>query len=268
MIIDVNAYLGHYPFRKLRLTSAPAMIKQMDAHGIDVSVVTSLHAVFYRDAHRGNEELLEDTRPFPTRLIPIPTINPKYVGWERDLNEAVERWKAKGVTLLPEHHGYSLTSELGRAALSRIAKYDVPVILTQRLEDRRQRHHWDRAEDLTMATLTEVAAKHPTLRVLLSNWIGLKGTELIAAGLRGRCLIDFARLHVLMSKDVPSLIDTLGIESIGFGSHAPFDYLGPSLVKMANIAAKLHKEDHEKIAWKNAAAFFRLEIVAGRLISK
>jgi predicted TIM-barrel fold metal-dependent hydrolase len=268
MIIDVNAYLGHYPFRPLRFTSAPKMIEHMNAHGIDMAVVSSLHAVFYRDAHRGNEELFQDVRQFPDRLIPIATVNPKYVGWERDLEEAVERGSAKGVTLLPEHHGYSLTGELGRVALSRIAGYGLPVVLTQRLEDRRQRHHWDVAEDLTTATLIEVATTHPSLRCLLSNWIGLNGPELIAAGLRGRCLIDFARLHVLLNKDVSKLIDELRVDSIAFGSHMPFDYLGPSLVKLANIAALFPGEDYEKIAWQNAASFFRLDIADGRTVPR
>ena len=68
MIIDVNAYLGHYPFRQLRFTSAARMIEHMDAHGIDMAVVSSLHAVFYRDAQRGNEELFEEVRQFPDRL--------------------------------------------------------------------------------------------------------------------------------------------------------------------------------------------------------
>ena len=261
MIIDVNACLGHYPFRQLRFTSAPRMIEHMNANGIDMAVVSSLHAAFYRDAHSGNEELFQDVRQFPDRLIPVATINPRYVGWERDLEEAVARGGAKGVTLLPEHHGYSLTGELGRAALSRIARYDLPLVLTQRLEDRRQRHHWDVAEDLTTAALVEAATTHPSLRILLCNWIGLKGTELIAAGLRGRCLIDFARLHVLLNKDVPKLIDELRVESIAFGSHMPFDYLGPSLVKLANLAALVSDEDYEKIAWKNAASFFRVDVL-------
>ena len=73
--------------------------------------------------------------------------------------------------------------------------------------------------------------------------------------MRGRCLIDFARLNVLMRKDVPKLIGALGVEAIAYGSHMPFDYLGPSLVKLANLAT-LPPQDYEKIAWRNAAGFF------------
>ena len=259
MIVDVNAFLGHYPFRQLKITTAEAMVRQMDAHGIDVALVSSLHAVFYRDSHRGNEELFAETSKFPQRLVPIATVNPNYVGWQEDLKESVERFDAKGITLLPGHHGYELTDETGRAALDKIAEYDLPLVLTQRLEDRRQRHHWDQAEDMKMAVLSEVALAYPKLRFLLSNWVKVEPEQLLAAQLKGRCLIDFARLHVVLRKEVPKLIEALGIESIAYGSHMPFDYLGPSLVKLANLET-LTPEDYQRIAWKNAAEFFRLEV--------
>lgn len=258
MIIDVNTALGHYPFRRLRSNQAGPMVEAMDAAGIDRAVVSSLHAVFYRDAHRGNEELHEETRPHAGRFVSVATVNPKYVGWRKDLDEAINRWKMKAVTLVPEHHGYSLTDEHGQAALAAIAEYDLPLVLTQRFEDRRQKHHWDVAEDLKPSTLVEIARAHPRLRFLLCNWAGLNGPGLAAAGLKGRCLIDFARLHVLMFADVPKLIAALGVEAIAFGTHMPFDYAGPSLVKLASLK-DLPAADQEKIAWRNAAAFLKLE---------
>lgn len=258
MIIDVNACLGHYPFRQLRFNTAETMIGLMDRNGIDRAVVSSLHAVFYRDAHRGNLDLHEETKVHGSRFIPVATVNPKYVGWERDLAESIERWKMKAVTLVPEHHGYALSDEHGRAALARIAQYGVPVVLMQRFEDRRQRHHWDRAEDLQVAALLDAARAHPTLKFLLVNWLGLDGARLVEAGLKGRCLIDFARTQIVYRKDALRLMDTLGVEAMAFGSHMPFDYVGPSLIKLANIET-LRPADHEAVAWRNAAKFLGLE---------
>jgi predicted TIM-barrel fold metal-dependent hydrolase len=257
MIIDVNACLGHYPFRPLRHNTAAGLVALMDRNGIDRAVVSSLHAVFYRDAHRANDELIDQTAPYGGRLIPIGTVNPKYVGWERDLAELVEQRKLKAITLVPEHHGYSLADEHGRAALQRIAGYGVPVMLMQRFEDRRQRHRWDQAEDLSVAALLEAARAHPKLRFLLANWIGLDGARLLDAGLKGRCLIDIARIQVVYRKEVPRLIETLGVEAVAFGSHLPFDYVGPSLVKLADIE-QLRPADREAIAWRNAATFLGL----------
>ncbi len=258
MIIDVNAAIGHYPFRRLLGNRAGTMVEAMDANGIDRAVVSSLHAVFYRDAHRGNEDLYEETRPHAGRFVLVATVNPRYVGWRADLDEAITRWKMKAVTLVPEHHGYALGDEHGQAALAAIAEYGVPLVLTQRFEDRRQKHHWDIAEDLKPSAVEEAARAHPRLKFLLSNWAGLNGPSLAAAGLKGRCLIDFARLHVLMFAHVPALIEALGVEAIAFGSHMPFDYAGPSLVKLANLK-DLPADDQEKIAWRNASTFLGID---------
>jgi predicted TIM-barrel fold metal-dependent hydrolase len=257
MIIDLNASLGPYPFRRLPATTAVDLIGQMDRAGIDRAVVTSLPAVFYRDVHQGNAALRVEIEPHRARLIPVATLNPKYPGWERDLAEALGPWRMKAVALWPEYHCYTLAGSEGRAALAAIAAAGVPVMLTQRLEDRRQRHAWDQAEDLSVASLLEAARAHPRLRFLLVNWAGLDGPKLAAAGLRGRCLIDFARLQVVNRKEVAKLIAALGVESVGFGSHLPFDYAGPALVKLANLEG-LPAADYERIAWRNAAAMLGL----------
>jgi uncharacterized protein len=258
VIIDVNAYLGHYPFMQLRHNTAEKMTALMDRNGVDLAVVSSLHSVFYRDVHRGNEELNEEIKNHRARFLPIATVNPKYVGWQGDLEEAVEKWKMKAVTLVPEHHGYTLMDEHGRAALKKIAGYGLPLVLTQRFEDRRQRHEWDRAEDLNFAAVAEVARTHADLKVLFVNWIGLDGKKLLDAGLKGRCLIDFARLDVVLGKAVPKLIETIGVEAIAFGSHMPFNYVSPSLVKLANLETT-PAADYEKITWRNAARFLKIE---------
>jgi predicted TIM-barrel fold metal-dependent hydrolase len=70
-------------------------------------------------------------------------------------------------------------------------------------------------------------------------------------------LIDFARLQVVFRQEVPKLLATLGAGAVAFGSHLPFDYAGPSLIKLANLA-HLPAADLEKIAWRNAADFLGL----------
>ncbi len=258
MIIDVNASLGPYPFRSLPHHAPAEMARLMERSGIARAAVAWTPAVFYRDTHRGNEELRAAIRPYGDRFVPVATINPGYAGWERDLTEAVEAWRWKAVALAPEFHGYALNDAKGRAALARIAALGVPVVLTQRLEDRRQRHAWDRAEDLTQPALIEAARAHPALKFLLVNWLGLDGAKLAEAGLRGRVLIDLARLQVVFRKEVPRLLDTLGPDAVAFGSHAPFDYVGPSLVKLDNL--RLTRPDaYAAVASRNAAAFLGLE---------
>lgn len=263
MIIDCNCFWGHYPFRRLQNYHASGLIAAMDRNGIDQALVSSLHTVFYRNVHEGNRELIEDIGDNRDRLWPLATINPKYVGWQDDLNEAVEVWQVKGVSLWPSFHNYALTDELGQGALEKINELDLPVVLTQRLEDRRQRHHWDVAEDLTQQEVLNAIKPFPKLRIAFCNWIGLDGQKLKQAGLQGRCLIDLARLDALIRNSIGALLDTLGADALSFGSHAPFDYVGPSLVKLASLVEltkrdSLNQSTIEKIKFQNAQQFFRL----------
>lgn len=254
MIIDVNAGLGPYAFRRLAATTAAEVVASMDRHGLDHAVVTSLPGLLYRDVHRGNEELRSAVAAHPGRFTPIGLVNPAYAGWERDLATMVGEWGWKAAALAPEHHGYALTDPKGTAALARIAELGVPVLLRQRYEDRRQRHAWDRAEDLSFSQLLEVAGRHPRLRFLLVNWLGLDGRRMVAAGLGGRCLVDIARPQVLLRGEIPELLATLGPGTVAFGSNLPFDYVTPSLIKLENLQ-RLHPGHHEDVAWRNAARF-------------
>lgn len=256
MIIDVDVHLGHYPFRRLRNHAPETMLSLMDRSGISRAVVSFLPSLFYKDAHSGNEEFAEALQGRTDRLTGLATLDPTYAGWERDLEECVDRFELKGLRLAPNYHGYSLSDPAGRAILRAAVRHNLPVAISQRLEDRRQRHLWDAAPDLRFSEVAEAAREHPDLRLLLLNWSALSGSAIRQAGLRGRCLIDFARLSVVPQNTIPRLVDSLGVEAIAFGSHIPFNYPGPSLVKLAIL--ELSAEEKEKIAWRNAARFFSL----------
>ena len=80
MIIDVNAWVGHWPFRRLRHNTVQGLLRLMDRSGIDRAVVASIHGVFYRDAHSANEELARQVLRHRDRLIPFATLNPTLCG--------------------------------------------------------------------------------------------------------------------------------------------------------------------------------------------
>jgi len=257
MLIDINAHLGHYPFRQLRYNDTPGLLSLMDRNNIHKAVVSSLHAVFYRDAHRGNEELTDWVSEAPERLIPLATVNPTYAGWERDMDQALTEWNMKGIRLVPQYHGYSLTDASGQKALAVAAEHGVPVVLPQRLEDRRQKHHFDEARDLSFDEVLAAARLHPDLRVVFLNWLGINGGALVEAGMKERVLIDLTRMPVVLQKDLPSLIEILGIGSVAFGTHIPFNYPGPSLIKLELL--NVSSRDRKRIAWKNAAEILGIE---------
>ena len=48
-MIDVNAFLGEWPFRRLPYAQPEDRLRKMDALGIEKAVVSRLENVFYKD---------------------------------------------------------------------------------------------------------------------------------------------------------------------------------------------------------------------------
>lgn len=189
----------------------------------------------------------------------MATINPTYPGWQRDLEQAIEEWGFKAVRLLPHYHAYDLNGDAGQTALSWCARRGVPVMLPQRIEDRRQRHLWDMASDLLWNDIAPALRAQADLKVLLTNWGEILPADVIEAGLQGRVLIDLARLDSILFPDLPALIDRLGLSAIAFGSHAPFSYYATALLRLELTQAS--QTELEQIAGGNAARFLQLEPV-------
>ena len=61
MRIDVNSFLGSYPFRRVPGTSPEALLRALDRVGIDLAWVSHLPGIFWRDPAEGNSWLYETT---------------------------------------------------------------------------------------------------------------------------------------------------------------------------------------------------------------
>ena len=76
MIIDVNASLGSFAFRRLRHNTSDGLLHLMDSRKIDKAIVASASAITYRNPQAGNEEAHDETRRHRDRLVPFGVINP------------------------------------------------------------------------------------------------------------------------------------------------------------------------------------------------
>ena len=62
MIIDVNASLGPFAFRRLRHNTCDGLLRLMDSRKIDKAVVASASAITYRNPQAGNEDVDGEAR--------------------------------------------------------------------------------------------------------------------------------------------------------------------------------------------------------------
>ncbi len=81
MLVDINANVGHWPFRQTNCNTCEALLERMNDFGVDVSVVSNMNGIFYKDTQASNkelhEEILSDKR-FRDRFLPFGIINPIY----------------------------------------------------------------------------------------------------------------------------------------------------------------------------------------------
>ena len=167
MRIDVNAFMGRYPFRHVP-GGAPAAIR--DAMGrvdVDQCWLSHLSAVFWRDPMEGNAALYEVVAA-ERAFRPIPAIHPGLDGWEDELEEAVAR-RAPAVRSDAVFYGLPLDGPEMGALLAGAATRGLPVLMAVRLEDVRQRHPHDGFPGLEPWMVRRLLRAVPEGRLLITH---------------------------------------------------------------------------------------------------
>lgn len=167
MRIDVNVFLGAYPFRRVPGTSPEALIAAMDRTGLDQAWVTHLPGVFWRDPAAGNRWLFETTDRLP-RLRPVPAVHPGVAGW-RDVIETARVAAAPAVRCDPSYYAIDPSGRAMHELAVSCAAANLPLALAVRLEDARQRHPNDRAPELPASAIRALIRSDPRLRLLVTH---------------------------------------------------------------------------------------------------
>ncbi|NIM51174.1 MAG: hypothetical protein GTN62_14640 [Gemmatimonadales bacterium] len=165
---DVSSFVGSYPYRHLPHATVDWLLGQMDRLGIERAWVGHLPSFLYRDPAPGNGALERLLEGYQDRLSPLPTVNPEQPRWEDDLNRAIEVG-APAVRLIPQFQGIDPIGGEMRVVVAGAAAVKLPVVLTVRLEDLRQRHPLDRAGDLPAAAVRTLVTSDPEVRILVTH---------------------------------------------------------------------------------------------------
>ncbi len=266
MLFDVNAWVGTWPFRSLRSNTPTRLVERLDRSGIRWAAVSSIEAIFHRNAEPANRKLIEEIRGCRERLIPIATINPTYIKWERDLAECL-RLGMRGVRLFPGYHGYEIDGEEAVRVASACRELGIPVLIPQRVEDPRQRHWMDPGRTVDLGCVANLIAAVPGAVYIIQNARGVPRSPLWQRSeLRDLAwYVDLSlsevdyQLHtnVRSMRDLADLIDQGGANHLLFGTHLPFSYAGPALVKRAILG--VDPKTLEQISYKKALELFGIE---------
>jgi predicted TIM-barrel fold metal-dependent hydrolase len=244
VLLDLNAYVGHWPFQQFRTTTCEKLLAKMDQYGAAVSVVSSLHGLFYKNVQSANEELLAElasNRRFQDRFIPFAVINPTYGGWRDDFELCTTKLGFKGLRLYPKYHNYSITDPGLVELVKRARDRGVPVAFKIRMVDSRTtswmdipyifespQPEWD-LKDVMPIIRAVPDARYIILNVANSMELSEADTALLK---KTDFVIDTSGKSI---SNLGTLIKTYGKEKFAWGTHSPIlDYL-TSLLRIESL---------------------------------
>ena len=223
MLIDVNANIGHRPFRQTVYNTCEALLERMDQSGTDISVVSNMNGIFYKDTQASNEELYREINAgqrFHHRFLPFAIINPIYGGWKRDLDICAADMGMKGIRLYPKYHDYELTDPACIELVTMARDRGLVVALTLRMDDSRSRSWMDvdyewKLEDVIPIIQAVPEAKYLVLNI--ANGIDLKDTDR-EVFMNANVVFDTSGRNIY---NLAELIGKFGKEMFAYGTHSP-----------------------------------------------
>ena len=141
-------------------------MRVMAREGISRAWVGHLPSAFHRDPSAGNDELYRALEPYRATLLPAPAIRPDLPGWEAALADAVSAGAAAVRAYPPQWRLGSDSTAMSELAIA-AGERKLPLVLTVRFEDLRQRSPLDTAGDLTGASIRAVARAGRDVRVVV-----------------------------------------------------------------------------------------------------
>jgi hypothetical protein len=221
-VIDVNALIGPYPFRHVPHPDAEILDRVLERDGLEGAWVGHLPSAWHRDPSPGNTELFKALGKL-ARLKPVPTIRAGWPDWERSLREVKERG-AVAIRAYPQHWGMAP----GDAALRDLAiaagEMSLPLILTVKFEDLRQRHALDVATDLSAAHIRHLARAGDSVRLIVTA-AGREMIEEVHWGLtaeeQGRVFWDISWIWGPPEDHLAKLFRTVGAGRFVYGTQWP-----------------------------------------------
>ena len=245
MLLDINAYVGHWPFKQVKFNTCEALMERMDQYDVDISVISNLNGIFYKNTQPANQELFDEIssdKQFRKRFIPFAVINPIYPGWKHDMEECRNKFGMKGIRLYPKYHDYELTDPACIEVVRLARDFEMPVAFSFRMVDSRQRSWLDIEKEWELKDIIPIVKEVPDGRYIFLNLCN--STKLDN---EDELLLKAANMVIDTSgRSVNAFIELLerfGREKFAFGTHSPIlDYM-TGLLRIESLKDEVATEE-------------------------
>ncbi|HEU4641731.1 MAG TPA: hypothetical protein VFS44_04685 [Gemmatimonadaceae bacterium] len=242
MTIDVNTFIGGYPFRHLPHPEPEVLARVLEREGIAGAWVGHLPSAFHRDPGAGNDALFAALAPFDGTLRAVPAIHPRWPKWERALAECAERG-AVAIRAYPPQWGLGPHDGAMLELAAACGEAGLPLVLTVRFEDPRQRHWMDAAGDLSGAAIRAIVRAGQRARVLVTC-AGRALVEEVHWGLtpqeRSRLWWDISWIWGPPEDELAHLLRSIGPHHFLYGSGWPLRLVQTPSANLALLPEELH----------------------------
>jgi len=224
---DINTFVGHWPFRRLRGEGWSELFAAHCRAGIAGGTVASFDSIFYNDPTEGDDRLFE--LGSGSQYTPAMSLNPKI---PLMLDDA-ERYGAKVVRIYPDLHGYKLCDDIFTPIADYLTSHDIRLLITARLFIAREAYFLP-PPVFDIDDVCAFIAKYPNLKMAI---LGMERQELldkkIGEAIRGHGGVYYD-LSFTRSAHVTRYADNLGVSTMLFGSAYP-------LVSLESVRLMLEK---------------------------
>jgi len=251
--MDVDAWIGHWPFQSLPCRQAKDLLRKMDHYDIDKAMVGNLNGCLYKDVHESNHELMVQIKGKRDRLLPCALIDPNYDGWREDLRQCREEFGMSILRLLPDYHGYDLESDLSKELVNHAHELGFRVALVGRMVDPRGRHRLDPGRESNLGNVASFLDSFPDHSFLMLNFPSILDRNDRSAP----CLYDIPRFVGENGLRLGREIRRWGASRFCLGTTFLLRYGMPSLLALERC--ELDPRDREAIEWRNVERFLPKE---------
>jgi len=235
VILDVNAWIGKWPYWPVRSTCAGEVATELAGWRIDCAAICSTRSVFVH-WDDGNREVEQACREHAGRFVPfacLGTLELSHTLPRSDYDFAGYAARGfRGIRLYPQHHSYHpLYSPFVDRILDEAEARRWPVLLPLRLI-----MNWG-MPSLDLGVMHELVLRHPRTTWILAGVNYLYELQMAVSLMRRFETVHLETSCIMGFEAIAKTVSQCGAERLLFGSGAPLQHgsAGVEKIQRANI---------------------------------
>jgi hypothetical protein len=230
MILDINAFIGKWPYWPLRATAPAEVAEELTGWRIECAAICSTRSLFV-NWEDGNREVEQACSAQPGRFVPFACLGTLELSHslprqDYDFSDYAARG-FRGIRLYPQHHSYHpLYEAFVDRILGEAAARHWPVLLPLRVI-----MNWG-MPSLDLGVIHELIVRHPDNIWILAGINYLHELQMAISLMRRFPNVHLETSCIMGFEAIAKLVEQCGEDRLLFGSAAPIQHGGAGLEKI------------------------------------